>query len=142
MLLLIAPQLLLASEEELEGVLALYPSPLELARAASVAAAAGAARALRGGGGGGGNPGLPSAWDAQQLAAAVALQHGGQSFWGGEVGGEAAERVVAAELAERWLERDHLRLCALKLCGAQGLTLEELGALLREKPTLLREVRL
>lgn len=145
MLLHIAPQLLLASAEELGALLAQSRSALQLALAATSTAATALAAQLAAGGatqqqqqwlsGGGG-------WGAQEAAFVVQLQQGGQSFWGGEVGAEAAAAVVAAELRERALQRDHLRLCALKLCGQYGVTLEELNALLRDKPTLLREVRL
>jgi hypothetical protein len=36
----------------------------------------------------------------------------------------------------------HLKLCMLKLCSMHGLTLADLNTLVRDKPTVLREVKL
>ena len=39
-------------------------------------------------------------------------------------------------------QSEHLKLCMLKLCSVHGLTLAELSCLVRDKPTILREVKL
>lgn len=116
LLLHLAPHLLLADITHVTHLLQHSRTPLDLAQAA-----------------------LSAHHPATAPRSAAPATSQGDPWQGG---GAWDLRPMQPQADQYAAHREHLGLCALKLCSQHGVSLEELGLLLREKPTLLREVRL